>query len=198
MHPNTGLFKYALLGLDRANASKFVILGRYAELSVMDFKRSNSVVHIGNGAAVTLDKGALSRNAPAYTLADSGVVVVHSFNPKNADFVQQDTILRLWQCYLIGNSHKYTPTVVVARGSSTSKMCDAEVYSDFVVDVLNADSAEVEQSMLLQEAPSGRPGIDTSSEWFVKIQEVRPIDLFLFWASVVFWSSCQELGPQQV
>lgn len=102
----------------------------HAELSVLDFKRSNSFTHIGNGTTVTLDQGAVSCNAPAYTLQDSGAVVLHSCNPKNRELVQQDTILRLWQRYLIGSSHKYTQTVVVARGNSTRRMCDAEVYSD--------------------------------------------------------------------
>lgn len=50
-----------------------------------------------------------------------------------------------------------------------------------MVDVLNAHTAEVEQSMLLDDASAGRPGIATSTDWFVEIQKVRPLVVFFFW-----------------
>ena len=80
--------------------------------------------------------------------------------------------------------------MVVARGNSTSRMCDAEAYSDFVVDVLNDDSAEVEQSMVLEEAPAGRPCIENSSDWFVKLQKVRALNSFILWDRPCFIFFC--------
>lgn len=150
-----------------------------AGLSIIDFESATSAIFISQGATVTLQNSTLTRNTITGSFLNVAIISVNAVDP-NDNNVPQDTILRLRQCTLAGNTA--TNVLTATADSEPFELFGVGVYSDVEREVFLNGAIPLRGNTLgLEEAPGGRPGIDESSVWFVDLQQVRfPLKISLF------------------
>lgn len=136
-------------------------------LRLLDFESENSALWMDYGATVTLDSSTLSRNYITGTLTNNAVVSVNARGINNINAQQQNTVLRLQQCTLAGNSG---PNIFVAHSWGG---LDVEVYSDVERDVFFTKNDAMGTTTPLSMALASTPGINASSPWFIDVKQVR-------------------------
>ena len=138
----------------------FMHPGCGAGLKIIDFESEYSALQISDEATVTLEGCTLSRNSISDAYANNAVIRV----------LDEDTILRLRQCTLSGNT---APNMLAVRCNSCA-MSDVGIYSDVEREVyLDSDSPSQATTLPLAQAPASRPGIDASTPWLLNVQQVR-------------------------
>lgn len=146
-----------------------------AGLSIIDFSDVQSAMLISNGATVTLEGCTFTRNSVPPGGIYTGIIIVEAVHTdyETNDQSQQDTILRLQQCILENNDADHDLVAIDYDSESSPSLFDAVIYSDVGREVFTTLDLTLDPSLPLAEVPASRPGIDTSTSWFVELQRVR-------------------------
>lgn len=135
---------------------------------ITDFSSTTSNLWVSDGATVNLDNCSIVKNTVTGTKVNNAVISLNAVELGSNDIVEQDTILRLQQCTITGNTAK---EIIIANNKRLFTAFQALIFSDTDFTVKYID-VKVGTTQPISEAPVSRPGITATSAWFVAIQEV--------------------------
>lgn len=160
-------------------------------LSIIDYNTEGTSLFIRNGGLITLVDSQFRRITTSDKHLASSVIAVAAVSPKDLSSQQLPTVLRL-QSTTISDSNAAIELSRIEGAIWT--LFETRIYSDVdrEVDNLMYTAANVntekvtgrqrseeplwvrELALPLEPQHDDRPGIDASSPWFLKVQQVRP------------------------
>lgn len=139
----------------------------HAGLSIFDFASKFAALIATNGATVTLDSCTFARNGQT----NGAVLYVAAGNQLEPKTVPQDTIIRLMSTTISDSSGSYD--IFAESQSAQHPHFSVGVYSEEDMAVYYSNTGlGLDSTLPLEDAPASRPGIDSSSDWFLAVQEV--------------------------
>jgi hypothetical protein len=136
---------------------------------------ADAAMWISNGATVTLVECSFIHNKVTNPHYITSVLSVNAVNPSYPHAQLQDTVVRMQRCTFSGNSAQRM--LMTYSGVQPYTSHSAFIYSDDasldVTRVLDdVESVTRGAPEPLSAAPAGRPGINSTSTWLQRVQQV--------------------------